>query len=94
MSLLKDNPLGLVLVATCGVLALLALVMTIVWTLPEAEELAGTSTTEASSGEVAVLAHTVAAISEFQVINEKPVFNTSRQPELEDENGADEPGAR
>jgi len=86
MKWLKDNPLGLVLVTTCGVLALLALVMTIVWTLPEAEAIAGTSTNKTGDDKTTVLAHQVAAIGEFQVINDKPVFNTSRQPELEVEN--------
>lgn len=91
MTWLKDNPLGVALLATSGVLALLALVMTIVWTLPEAEVAAGPSTQETNSDNTALAAHQAAAISELQVINERPVFNESRLPEAEPEVDVDEP---
>lgn len=91
MNWLKDNPLGMALVATCGVLALLALVMGIVWTLPEAEITATESVQQTADDKTSVAAHQAAAISEFEVINERPVFNESRLPEIEPEVGADEP---
>jgi len=85
MKWLKDNPLGVALIATSGVLALIALVMTIVWTLPEREVVAGASAQNSNSGKAVVAAHEAAAMSEFQVINERPVFNETRLPELEPE---------
>jgi hypothetical protein len=91
MKWLKDNPLGLVLVSTSGVLALLALVMAIVWSLPEAVETEETSIQETSTGTALVAAHQAAEINEFQVINEKPVFNESRLPELDEEVDVNEP---
>lgn len=90
MKWLKDNPLGMALVASCGVLALIALVMAIIWTLPEDEVIAGSSTREASSGGTAVAARQAAAMNEFLVINERPVFNESRLPEVKPELDADD----
>ena len=91
MNWLKDNPLGMALVATSGVLALLALVMGIVWTLPEAEVVAAESAQETADGKTDVIARQAAPVSEFEVINERPVFNESRLPEVEPEDGGDEP---
>lgn len=88
MKWLKDNPLGMVLAATSGVLVLLVLVMGIIWNLPAAVETAETDVPETAKGETVLVAHQVAAISEFQVINEKPVFNESRQPEIVEQVGA------
>ena len=84
MKWLHDNTLGMLLVVTSGGLTLLALLMAIVWGLPEAGESAAVSTVEPGSTQSTVLAHQVAALSEFQVINERPIFNQSRQPEVND----------
>lgn len=88
MKWLKDNPLGVVLAATSGVLVLFILIMGIIWNLPAAVETAETDVPETATGETVLVAHQVAAISEFQVINEKPVFNESRQPEIVEQVGA------
>ena len=79
MNGLKDNPLGLTLAATGGVCVLLALAMAIVWSLPEVAESTGIRTEDRSSSGTVLAAHQIAAISEFQVINEKPLFNERHQ---------------
>lgn len=85
MKWLQDNPLGLALAAVCGVFILLALGMTIVGSLPvsvntEAEAAEVTSDSEASR-----TAGQIGPLSNYQVINEKPVFNESRQPVVEED---------
>ena len=84
MKWLQDNPLGMVLAAISGVLALIALGMGIVWSLPVSVETAEAEAQEAAETARFLAAHQMAAVSEFQVINEKPVFNESRQPVLVD----------
>ena len=80
MKWLQDNPVGLVMAAVSGVFVLLALVMTIVWNLPVAVETPEIRTEENDNRDAVLVAHQVADISDFQVINEKPVFNESRLP--------------
>ena len=84
MKWLQDNPLGMALAAISGVLILFALGMTVVWNLPVSVEIAETATQETAGGGSVVAAHQVAEISNFQVINEKPVFNESRLPVAEE----------
>ncbi len=85
MKWLQDNPLGLALAAISGVFALLVLVMAIVWKLPVAVETAVTDAGDSAGSAAVLAAHQVAAMSNFQVINEKPVFNESRLPEVVEE---------
>jgi len=80
MKWLQDNPLGMALTAISGIFALLALGMAIVWNLPLAVETAEIEPGESGSSDTVLAAHQVAAISSFQVINEKPVFNETRLP--------------
>ncbi len=80
MKWLQDNPLGMALAAISGVLILLMLVMTIMWNLPVSVDTAETAAQETAGGTTVLAAHQVADISNFQVVNEKPVFNESRLP--------------
>jgi len=80
MKWLQDNPLGISLVGISGVFLLLAVVLAIVWTLPVAVETAETAAQEIGGTDGILLAHQVGSLSEYQVINEKPVFNESRLP--------------
>jgi len=83
MKWLQDNPLGMALAAISAVFSLLALGMAIIWTLPVAVETSSTETEDAGRGGPVLAAHQVAVIGEFQVINERPVFNETRLPDLE-----------
>ena len=95
MKWLQDNPLGMALAAISGVLILFALVMAIVWNLPVSVETTETAT-PATTGEGTVLtAHQVADMSALQVITQRPVFNESRLPVVEEVvDGEDEPDHR
>jgi len=84
MKWLQDNPLGMVLAAISGVLILFALVMAIVWNLPVSVETAEIAAQETAGGTTVLAAHQVAEMSALQVINEKPVFNESRLPVVQD----------
>lgn len=90
MKWLQDNPLGMALLGLAGVLALLGLAMSIIWTLPVSDEVAAVDRPETGNRDVVMVAHQVADLSEFEVINQKPVFNESRQPVLiEDDDAGD-----
>ncbi len=84
MKWLQDNPLGMTLAATSGVLILFALGMAVVWNLPVSVETAETAAQETTGGGTVLVAHQVADMSALQVINDKPVFNESRLPVVED----------
>lgn len=79
---LEDNPVGTVLLAICGGLALISIILAVLWMLapssasPDNEDgsqLAGLELPELKAAE---------AIEEYAVITERPVFNESRMPEL------------
>jgi len=80
----QDNPLGAALAAISGVFILFALGMAIVWNLPVSVEIPEITTQEAVDGDTVLAAHQVADMSNLQVINEKPVFNESRLPVVEE----------
>ena len=80
MKWLQDNPLGMALAATCGLFALLALGMTIVWNLPVSMETAGVETEVTTGNDASLNARQVGTLGDYKVINEKPVFNESRLP--------------
>jgi hypothetical protein len=90
MKWLQDNPLGMALAAVSGVLALVALGIAVIWTLPVSVETTGTEARETDSAETVLVAHQVADMGDFQVINEKPVFNESRQPVVVEVDGGEE----
>jgi len=84
MKWLQDNPLGILLAATSGLFILLALGMTVVWNLPVSSG-GGVVETEVDPAENAMLtARDMGTLGDYVVINEKPVFNESRNPVVED----------
>ena len=80
MKWLQDNPLGMVLAATCGLFALLVLGMAIVWNLPVSMEAAGVETEVTTGNDAGLNARQVGTLGDYKVINERPVFNESRHP--------------
>jgi hypothetical protein len=87
MKWLQDNPLGMVLAAISGVFLLLVLGMAIVWTLPVKAVGAAVTENESTTGSDAVLAsREMSSLSEYRVINDRPVFNESRHPVDEEVN--------
>lgn len=92
MKWLQDNPLGMALAGISGVFVLFAAVMAVLWTLPVSMDTAEINEEGNTGGDAVLIAHTADALSEFQVINEKPVFNVSRLPLIDpiDESGLEE----
>lgn len=84
MKWLQDNPVGMALAAISGVLVLLALGMGIIWTLPVSVDTAETVIEDTGGSKTVLAAHQVAPESEFQIINDKPVFNETRLPVIEE----------
>jgi hypothetical protein len=84
MKWLQDNPLGMILAAVSGVFVLLALGMAIVGSLPVSVEAAGADTQATPESTIALAARQIGTLGDYQVVNEKPVFNESRQPVIDD----------
>jgi hypothetical protein len=86
---LEDNPLGIALAAVAGVLAIAALALGVIWSLPpSAEPLDGEAGDEPLRVDVPHLPETQ-PIESFAVVTDRPVFNESRLPELESGEGAE-----
>jgi hypothetical protein len=90
MKWLQDNPLGMILAAISGVFVLLALGMAIVGTLPVSVETAGAETEITSDNQTNMTARQIGILADYQIVNEKPVFNESRNPVIDDEEPTDE----
>ena len=81
---LKDNPLGLVLSAVCGVLLLCLLFLTILASLPPSVHDADVAVTVPDAGlNLPTLAKSP-PFDSYSVVAERPLFNETRQPILED----------
>ena len=84
MKWLQDNPLGMALAGLSGVFVLLAAVMAVLWTLPVSVDTTEVDTEENTGGNAVLVAHTADDLSKFQIINEKPVFNVTRLPVIDE----------
>ena len=84
MNWLADNPVGKALVYVSGALLLVAVIMTIAWSLPL--KVAGGDGLADEGGDQAAVAQAreIAALNELQVINQRPVFNENRLPVIRD----------
>ncbi len=80
MKWLQDNPLGISLAGFSGVLLVVIAVLALVRSLPVTVEVTDPDSQQASVSELALTAHQVGALKEYEVINQKPVFNESRLP--------------
>jgi len=85
MKWLQDNPLGMALAAVCGVFVLLALGMAIVGSLPVSVETAGAEVEVTPGNKTNTTARQIGTLSDYQVVNERPVFNESRNPVIDDD---------
>lgn len=84
MKWLQANPLGMALAATSGVLALLALVMALLWSLPVAKQIDESGSENIAGIDSIVVADEIGPLQQYEIINQKPVFNESRLPDIED----------
>lgn len=91
---LEENPVGIGLVSICAVIALTALLLTVVWMLPPSSSLDSANDDVLGPGLDLPELRPVAPIEAFAEITNRPVFNESRQPIIaldeEDEEGLDD----
>lgn len=90
MKWLQDNPLGMILAGISGVFLLLALGMAIVGSLPVSVETAGAETEAAPDNGTRTAARQIGTLNDYRIVNEKPVFNESRNPVISDEESTEE----
>ena len=83
MKWLQDNPLGTALLAAIGVFLLISLSLVIVGALPVSTEIEAVIAEETSETEAVNVVSEAGPLRDYQVINEKPVFNISRLPATE-----------
>jgi len=84
MKWIQDNPLGMILASISGVFALLALGMAIVGSLPVSVEIESTEAETTSDNKASLTVREIGTLNDYQVVNERPVFNESRNPVIED----------
>lgn len=81
---LKDNPVGLGLAALCGALLLTMLVLAVVASLPVDRDSGGDESAGGEEGLALPELGESPPIEEFYVITERPLFNETRQPVLDE----------
>ncbi|MGD8358154.1 MAG: hypothetical protein PVJ33_07200 [Lysobacterales bacterium] len=78
----EENPVGIALMATAGVLIAISLILGVVWTLPpSAPDDAGEGAADELSLDIPRLEKNE-PIEAYAAVTERPVFNPSRQPEV------------
>jgi hypothetical protein len=90
MNWLQDNPFGRALVYACGVLLLMVIIIAIVWSLPVSVDATGAEAQEDEATDKVLTAREIVSINELEVINQKPLFNENRLPEIEEIDAAGE----
>ncbi len=84
MKWLQDNPLGKALIAVSGAFALISVALIVLWNWPMSVDVDATDAAGDDKPEPSIVAQQVGPLSEYKVINEKPMFNESRQPVISD----------
>jgi len=82
MKWLQGNPLGIALAAIGGFLALLVLGMAIVWSLPVRVDVDDTASDNAAADMAPLVADEAGDLNDYRIVDERPVFNESRAPEI------------
>jgi hypothetical protein len=77
------------LAATGGAFVLISTLLAIVWSLPVSVDNSSVETKQPPRGPETVATHQIGPLSEYQMINERPVFNESRLPVVADITDAD-----
>ncbi|MDT8320628.1 MAG: hypothetical protein RQ826_08890 [Xanthomonadales bacterium] len=80
---LQENPIGIALASLCAALLLVSLLLFVVWSLPPPVRVGEVGEDEAlMNSELPELAPSK-PIDSYAIVTERPVFNESRQPELD-----------
>jgi len=84
MKWLHDNFVGMALLGVMAILLLVSIALAVVWAWPVSGDIPSQVADEADAASVVVVASEIGPVSDYQVINERPVFSASRQPEAVD----------
>lgn len=84
MKWIQANPVGMVLAGFAGFLMLVALIIGVLWTLPVSVDTDENDGVDLAGADKAVVAEKLEPLAEYEVINQRPVFNESRLPTIED----------
>jgi len=88
----EDNPVALVLASIGGGLLLISLILAVVWSLPPSATFEGQDSSAAElTLDVPELAESE-PLDTYAVITDRPVFNESRQPIIEDDSAGEGEG--
>jgi len=95
MRWLENNPVGVALAAIAGVLIALTLALGVIWSLPPSARAPESAAGDEPLGADVPHLPESQPIESFAVVTDRPVFNETRLPELEAEEGAegDDPDA-
>lgn len=80
MKMFENNPVGMALAWAIGGLGILSLFMLWAWYWPVQGSDAEMTAEAEALGQVAIQATELGPISEYNVVNDRPLFNESRQP--------------
>ena len=81
---LESNPLGVTLASVCGGLAVIALLLAVVWALPPSVPASDEDREETVPALDVPELNDSEPLETYSVITERPVFNASRQPIIEE----------
>jgi hypothetical protein len=92
IALLEDNPIGKTLLAICGGLVLVSVLLVIIWTLSPSGSFSDTDDENRLAGLELPEPGVTESLEKYAEITERPVFNESRLPvlELDDEDTEEE----
>ena len=81
MKWLHDNFVGMALLAAMAFLVLVSLALAVVWAWPVSTDLSDVTAEQSESADQLVAVSELGAVTDYAVINERPVFSMSRQPQ-------------
>jgi hypothetical protein len=84
MKWLQDNFVGMALLAGIAALLLVSVSLFVVWAWPVSGDFTDQADEGNETGSALVAARVIGPFEDYQVINEAPVFNITRAPELDD----------
>jgi len=90
ISYLEDNAIGKVLLAICGGLILVSMLLIVIWMFSPSGSLSGSDDDNRVAGLELPELGVTESLEKYAVITERPVFNESRLPVLELDEGVDD----
>ncbi len=85
MKWLQANPVGMALAGIGGFLVLIALIIGIFWTLPVSVDVDENAGADLAGADKVVMAGKLESLGEYEIINQRPVFNETRLPVIEED---------